>query len=539
MKLKMWMYDLAREQAPTLDHLYQIASMTQDAGFNALGLYMEHRFAYPSTPWSHGKGCVTPEMIARLRSEFPSLTLIPFINLLGHFEGFLYTETGKQYREEMFAGLQASPANPDFVQLCRNIIDDTCAIFDSEIIHIGGDETWQLGVSEASKARIAELINTHQDRATAGPSKTTESDQALYEGEVKETTAEEVDGKALLYGAHFGPLADYVVEKGRRPAVWGDMYYDHPSALTFMPASTLIFDWQYFKGIRETAPQFVEHGFEVVGCPALQTYNATWLHVEASEANVREVADDVRDLDLHGVCVTTWECGMMGAYDTLFPALKASAAILNGSQGSFYEEYGRVSAHHEAWARVMSERLSELGGVFTPGKIRSSLKTRLLLMSNPFLCWMHHADELCGTDRGEKAAELAAEALHFAPDEGYKGPAMLLRSAVDFVRMAEEARLEYGYGRTEAAVAKLAASRQVFDDLAKYAKWNHQRIGGSLADIERCRIAREWVEKVMHRVRHYGDGSLGYLPAWEIITHPKFVPHDQACWWLINRWANQ
>lgn len=540
MQLKMWTYDLAREQAPTLDHLYQIASVTQDAGFNALGLYMEHRFAYPSTPWSHGKGCVTPEMIARLRAEFPSLKLIPFINLLGHFEGFLYTEFGKQFREEMFAGLQASPANPDFVKLCRQIIDDTCAIFDSEIIHIGGDETWQLGASEASKHRIAELIELHQDKAGAKVGRQGESDRELYEGSASTAeSADGIDGKALLYGAHFGPLADYVVSKGRRPAVWGDMYYDHPSALDFMPAQTLIFDWQYFKGIRTTAPQFIEKGFEVVGCPALQTYNATWLHVEASEANVREVADDVRDLDLYGVCVTTWECGMLGAYDTLFPALKASAAILNGSQGSFYEEYGRVSAHHEAWARVMSERLTELGGVFSQGRIRSSLKTRLLLMSNPFLCWMHHAEEFCGSDRGQRASELAAEALQIAPDEAYRGPAMLLRSAVDFVRMAEEARLEYAYGRTESAVAKLAASRQVFDDMAKYAKWNHQRIGGSLADIERCRIAKEWVEKVMQRVRHYGDGSLGYLPAWEIITHPKFVPHDQTCWWLINRWANQ
>ncbi|MBL8059303.1 MAG: family 20 glycosylhydrolase [Chthonomonas sp.] len=511
MQLKMWTYDLAREQAPTLDHLYQIASFTQDAGFNALGLYMEHRYAYPSTPWAHGKGCVTPEMISRLRSEFPSLTLVPFINLLGHFEGFLYTEHGKQYREELFSGLQASPANPSFVELCRRIIDDTCAAFDSEIIHIGGDETWQLGANEASKARIHEL---------------TGGDESL-------------DGKALLYGSHFGPLAEYVVEKGRRPAVWGDMYHDHPTALDFMPKSTLIFEWQYFKDVKEWAPFFKEKGFEVVGCPAIQTYNATWLHVEASEKNVREIADDVRELNLFGECITTWECGMFGAYDTLFPALRASASILNGSQGSFYEAYAKESPQHESWARLMSEQLSGLGGTFTPGQIRSSLKTRLLLMSNPFLCWMHHAEEFCHGDRGEKASEIANRALQIAPEESYKGPAMLLRSAVDFVRIAEEARLEYAHGHAEASVAKLAASRQVFDDLSKYARWNHQRIGGSLADIERCRIAKEWIEKVMQRVRTYGDGSLGYLPAWEIITHPKFVPHDQASWWLINRWANQ
>src|SRR5690349_17878586 len=111
MPLRMWMLDVAREQSPSLDHLYQYASLTQDAGFDAIGLYLEHRFAYPSTPWSHGAGCVTPAMVRSLRSEFPSLQVVPFINLLGHMEGFLYTEFGKRYAEERFAGMQACPCH--------------------------------------------------------------------------------------------------------------------------------------------------------------------------------------------------------------------------------------------------------------------------------------------------------------------------------------------------------------------------------------------------------------------------------------------
>jgi hypothetical protein len=29
------------------------------------------------------------------------------------------------------------------------------------------------------------------------------------------------------------------------------------------------------------------------------------------------------------------------------------------------------------------------------------------------------------------------------------------------------------------------------------------------------------------------------LPAWEVLTHPNFVPHDQACWWLVNKWGRE
>lgn len=507
MNLRMWTYDLAREQAPTLDHLFQLAMLTQEAGYDSLGLYLEHRFAYPSVPWATGRGCVTPEMIRRLQSEFPSLRIVPFINLLGHFEGFLYSEEGRGFREEVFNGLQASPVVDEFVELCRKIIDDTVAIFESELVHIGGDETAQLGVSARSQARIREL---------------TGGDESL-------------DGKALLYGHHFGPLAQYVQEKGLKVGVWGDMFVEHPSALDHLPADTLIFDWQYFNGVAESSKLFTERGFKVVGCPAIQTYNAVWCHLTETEKNVREVTQDVVDGGLEGVCVTTWECALLGAYYTIFPAIRGCGAILNGDQTPLLDHF----THSREWAKLMSDDLAALGGTFGPSKIRSSLKVRLLLQSNPFLAWMHHAEEFAEGDRGQRAVEIAERALHVAPTEAEQGVSVFLRACVEFVALAEAARQEYAAGRPEAAIAKLAITRQLFSDLSTVAKRNHQRIGGSLADLERCRIAKEHVERVMVRIRQFGDRSLGYLPSWETITHPKFVPHDQANWWLINKWANQ
>ena len=81
MRLRMWTYDLAREQAPTLDNLRVLAELSLNAGYNALGLYMEHRFAYPSAPWVHGAGAVTPSavraMFRLLKDEAnPSETLM-------------------------------------------------------------------------------------------------------------------------------------------------------------------------------------------------------------------------------------------------------------------------------------------------------------------------------------------------------------------------------------------------------------------------------------------------------------------------------
>jgi len=91
MPLRLWTLDVAREQSFTDEHLDRWVSLTGQSGYDGIGLYLEHRFAYPSAPWAHGEGCITPEQVARLEQKFPQVQIIPFINVLGHMEGFLYT----------------------------------------------------------------------------------------------------------------------------------------------------------------------------------------------------------------------------------------------------------------------------------------------------------------------------------------------------------------------------------------------------------------------------------------------------------------
>lgn len=506
MGTKILMVDLAREQAPTRDHLYRYAALALDSGYTGLGLYLEHRFAYPSAPWAHGKGCVTPEAVRSLQSEFPSLQVIPFINLLGHMEGFLYAHEGKSWRAEPFKGLQASPTAPGFREFAEGILEDTLAAFSSELIHIGGDETAQLDAHPRDKARA----EAHQG-----------------------------DGKAHIYASHFGPLLDRVVRAGRTPGLWGDMLLEHPEALPILPRQTVLFDWQYFNGLKESAPKLQELGFKVVGCPALHIYNSVWEHLEQGEQNIREVSRDARDLGLEGVCLTVWEFGLFGAADSHFGAIAAASRIMDDPDGphSLLDGYPAEDGGRR-WAELMGIELGRLGGPFAPRRIRDSLKCRLLLYRNPFLAWMHHGEELAGP-MGDEALALLEKAMIQAPGEAEKAPVLFARSAIEFVRFAERAHQHYLRREPEKAVAALAPSRLCFDNLEKIARLTHERIGGSLADIERCRAAREHVEVVIRRIRAYGNGELGYLPAFDILTNPRFVPHDQGSWWLINRWANE
>lgn len=489
MPLKIWTYDLAREQCASPEFLSRLARLTLESGYDGLGLYLEHRFAYEAAPWATGSGAITPEDINHLRREFPSLRLIPFINLLGHTEGFLYTERGKRFAEERFKGLSACPSNPAFKEFARYLLDDTLRAFDDELIHLGGDETAQLGRCPACASR----------------------------------------DKAALYAKHFAPMCERVVQAGHRPGLWGDMFLEHPEALDAIPKSTIIFDWRYFDSPLASSRRFKDAGFDVVCCPTLHTYNSTWLNVNQAENNVKQAHYAAAELDA-GICITTWECGLFGNYEALLPAVKWASS----ANGSLADAFGE----EKEWAKLMGEDLVSLGGIFAAGKIRSSLKCRVLLYGNPFLAWMHHAEELAGPI-GDQALAIAERAVYVGATTATRGIAGFLKLAIQFVRHADEARQAYAQGLPGLAASSLAPCRTLFDELEKIALATHLNSGGSLADIERCRIAKRHVEEVIKRIRQYGSGQMGYLPSFEALTHHQFCPHDQGCWWRINSWGNE
>jgi hypothetical protein len=472
-----------------------------DAGYDGLAIYLEHRFAYNSVPWlqtSRGvdDGLLTPAIVKTLRLEFPSLDLIPMVNLLGHLEGFFGTEGGQWIAEERFKGLSGCPSRPGFADFCKGIVDDVLEAFDSPWIHIGGDETQQLGRCPECSARV------------------------------------QAEGKAGLYLEHFLPLLDQVQNAGRRPCIWADMALQEDEILQGLPSDTLLFDWQYFQDPLPSAQRLTEAGFEVVLCPTLQTYSAPWMHLEPSVKNVRDAFHAAESVHAVGTCLTTWEAGLFGSYQTMLPVITACIEPDNALETLV----GGTSWESE-WNRLMGIELAACGGPFAYSDHRSSLKSRFMLQGNPFLLWLREKDAIL-SDGGREAFRIAEAAVGAASTPSHKGVSVFVASAVRFVELAEKARLAYAEGKPGEAAVALMPMRPLLDGLHSTARASMLNFGGSRADMERCRIAREHVEKVLRRLKEYGDGSLGYLPAFEALTALQFVPYDQANWWRVNSWAN-
>jgi hypothetical protein len=162
----------------------------------------------------------------------------------------------------------------------------------------------------------------------------------------------------------------------------------------------------------------------------------------------------------------------------------------------------------------------------------------MLLYSNPFLLYLRDRD-LILSESGIKAAELCEQSMVFTTSPDQRGVTQFAKKSLEFVRLVEKSHKFYAQRKPGEAITALSPCRQIFEDLERVANATYLNSGGSLADVHRCQAAKKHVEEVIHRIKIYGDGSLGYLPSFESITHPKFTPHDQANWWLINKWANE
>ncbi len=498
---RIWSYDLAREQSPSLETWRELCRFSLEAGYDGLAIYLEHRFAYASAPFvgagGGDDGVLTPAIVRTLRREFPGLDLIPMLNLLGHMEGFFGTAGGAWIAEERFKGMSGCPCRPGFLEFCRGLLEDVLAAFDSPWIHLGGDETAQLGKCPECAARAKEV------------------------------------GKTGMYLEHFAPLIERVRGAGRTACLWADMALGEPTILDALPRDVVLFNWQYFDDPLPTTRQLRDSGFEVVVCPTVHSYNAAWVHLGPAVQNSEAALAAAEETGALGTCLTTWEGGLFGAYETWLPVI----AELREPSGAL-ERLTGTSSWEGAWRQKLGVELPDCGGVFGFSEWRSSVKCRLLLYGNPFLLWMRDGRFLLGSG-GIRARRLAEEALALARMPSEKGVSNFVTTAIQFVELAERAAEAYTGGRPGEAVVALTPMRSLFDGLAASARAAVLNFGGSRADVERCRIAKEHVERVMRRIQTYGDGSLGYLPAFEAITHPRFVPYDQANWWRVNDWADE
>jgi hypothetical protein len=501
MPLTAWMIDIAREQSPSDDWLDRVLARSRAAGYDAVGLYLEHRFAYPSAPWAAAEGCLTPQRIRRLRDRRPGgPRIIPFINTLGHMEGFIRSEGGQRLGEgDRPVSLQVCPSRSECVEFVERLIDDVIDAFDDEWVHIGGDEAKQLGECPRCRERAAAI------------------------------------GPAGLYAEHYAALCRRVLKRDRRPCLWGDMLLKHPEAMVAIPRETVIFDWQYETRPGPTTRRFRQAGFDVVCCPSVQSYNSGWCFLDATRRNIDEHAADAAACGALGVLVTTWELSCFSHYGGILPLVYAAGRRLARQAGWPQALVAEGGEHFARAARILGEDIPAAATFLAPGAWRQ-LRDRLVMRGDPFELWRAWRDEACGEagDAVLRLCDLADGEIEAAPMEcsdavgELRLPIELHRVAVQWVRLVQNAHRGYAK-RDIAAATKILESGPALLDRLRPELERIAAAGGSRADPHRLTGLQGKIDTVIARLCALPADS-PQLPAFETITHDAWIPHDLAAW---------
>ncbi|MFZ4394243.1 MAG: glycoside hydrolase family 20 zincin-like fold domain-containing protein [Kiritimatiellia bacterium] len=299
--------DISRDKVPTLATLFLLVEMLAEWKVNHLTLYMEHTFAYSNHRDVWAAACpLTAEEVRALdaycRARF--IELAPFQNSFGHFERWLKYPRYRPLAEcpdgfarpdgSMREATTLDPTNPASLALIAELYAELLPNFTSQRLHIGGDETWELGRGR-SRPEVERL------------------------------------GLGRVYFDYLGKLKELAAAHGRTALYFGDMVWNHfADQPGLMPSEMVHMDWGYYR-----AYPYREHGAKLAGAGVPFWFvpgTSTWCTLtgcnEAGIGSNRSAVQAGLEFGAGGILNTDW--GDAGHWQTLpvsFIGFAAGAAI--------------------------------------------------------------------------------------------------------------------------------------------------------------------------------------------------------------------
>ncbi len=214
--IRAFQWDLAR-QVERLDWLLEQLPRYAAWGYQELYLHLEDAVDYPSLP-----------RVARADayswSEFETLVaaagrvgigVVPIVNLLGHTQYLIKTPAWRDLNELRHADGspretgQICPLHPRTSDVAQKLLADVAPFCTTGKVHVGLDESFQLGRHPLSQAEVAEV------------------------------------GLATHFARYVQRLHDLAQGQGLRMGLWADMLALLPDAIPQLPVEVIAYDWYY------------------------------------------------------------------------------------------------------------------------------------------------------------------------------------------------------------------------------------------------------------------------------------------------------
>lgn len=327
-----YMLDVSRGKIPTLAYLKRLVDILAALKYNELQLYMESFvFEHKNFPeYTQDTEPLTRAEIRELaqycRERF--ITLVPSQNSFGHMGAWTRKSALSHLAITGKNGQPSGTLNPlldGSIALMDQIYDGFFDAFDSERVHIGMDEPFDLGLNE-TQAACAQR------------------------------------GIGAVYTDYLNRVCRLVTKKYRKiPMFWDDIVFKHPEQLANIPKNAIVMQWGY-----ETEQHFdrncrrlQEHGLKFYVCPGTSMWGSFTGRTNNALVNITSAAECGVYYGADGFLLTEWGDGGHPQFPatTYFPLVLGGSVSWNCMSHNHEVAYDQRRALVDACKRYMDRYL--------------------------------------------------------------------------------------------------------------------------------------------------------------------------------------
>ena len=289
--IRSFQWDLAR-QVERLDWLLAQLPRYAEWGYQELHLHLEDAVEFPSLPGVARRDAYSYKQFTRLvdAATRAGIKVVPIVNLLGHTQYLIKVPELRELNELRgadgvpFTSGQICPLHPRTLEVAEKLLRDMAPFCTAGKVHVGLDESFELGRHPLSQAEIARI------------------------------------GLAAHFAGHVNRLHTLTRSLGLRMGMWADMLYFLPDAIPLLPADVIAYEWYYYGFPRRPRVElynFVEsdmgarlraRGITVWGCPMNGSARYEPLpHFTDRMENILSWWRHGAKLGTEGLLVTSWE----------------------------------------------------------------------------------------------------------------------------------------------------------------------------------------------------------------------------------------
>jgi len=333
--------DLSRGPVPTLEFQKKQIRTLAAYKVNVFSPYFEHTLAYDSNPLvAPPGGAMTHSDVRELVSYAANyhVDIIPEQEAFGHLHHMLKYEIYSPLGETPHGHVLA-PGQPGSLPLIKQLFAEIDSLFPSHFVHLGADETFELG-----RGQTADRVKT--------------------------------EGIGAVYLDFLKQIEAALRPSGKRFLFWGDVAMNSPDLVKTLPKDLIAVPWTYDADSSFTRfiTPFRDAGIETWVAPGVSSWNRVYPDNAIALPNIQRFVRDGQRLGSTGMINTSWDDDGESLFNqTWYGDLFGAAAGWQEGESSidaFTSSYGRVF-HGDLTGKIdeAQRRLTAAHALLRAGKV--------------------------------------------------------------------------------------------------------------------------------------------------------------------------